>query len=168
MLVAIRIQASIVSTRFHLQLESLFSRTSHVECSVACRFGALDTGSDLFAAEVTQELPSALTDVLYSINGLHVDCIGDSRVGYPDGAQQMSPLGRRSLLERAVGVWAQNARLQTSWSGQATSKLQECIANNLRRACRGRRCIYGRAIDLLEYKVLHNSLLSPGQCSAFS
>lgn len=59
--------------------------------------------------EGTDELPSSLGDVRDAVNGLHVDWVADNDFWRPDGAQKVSPVSSRGLLERSSFSWTENA-----------------------------------------------------------
>lgn len=66
--------------------------------------------------ESTHEIPANFWNVLNSVDWLHVNCVGDTSIGDPDGTDEMSPFGCRRLLEGAVRVWTQNTALRYSIS----------------------------------------------------
>lgn len=131
-LLAIRPQLSTGRLLLHLELEAVLAGAGDVEGRVAVALGALDASSHSFPAEVADlcsprgssalvaksarsgtahQLPPTPANVFHAVDWLHVDCVADSSVGNPDGAEQVSPLRRCRLLEGAVRVRAEDTRL---------------------------------------------------------
>ena len=81
-----------------------------VSC-IAASPRALDTRPHTLLAQIADQLPTPFRDSFYTVDGLHVYRVGNTRLVDPNCTEQVCPFPVRRLLEGSVVGRAQHAGL---------------------------------------------------------